>query len=501
MFGGMDRTKWFALFAVAVLAAAYVAATRYVGAQVEAEVQRLAVTLAEWDDVQVTRFAYDRRLRRGTLHYDLSWRPPDGDPGALALRVAGLLPPEGLRIVGELQVRHGPWAGGGAGIALGGSEGDLLLPDAVRPYLPDYPGQAPLLRMTARITLGGDLEIRVTGQEYRGRLSDPDAGELARLAFAGLAGRLRTNSRLDQFVVDLSLAEFSLGGVEAAEDFELAMHGVHLGLEAFEVRPLLWTGTSSLEWKRMRLQATGQRLELRNLAAASDTWIEEPLVNARYTMSVGPIQFDEQAVLGATITATWRDLDADAVSGLAQLLERAPARAGEEDPAGQAQMAALVEQLLAGRPSLTIEPLSVSLAAPGDIQGRLVIGLESDAQLSLADTDMLAQALRIDAGLKVQKGALRHLAWQIASDHFAPEATDAEREAQAEGTYRAMLAGFEGLPFIEAHDGHIETVAEVRAGRVFVGGSELLDVDTLVVMILAALAGLPGGYDDEPPGY
>jgi hypothetical protein len=216
-------------------------------------------------------------------------------------------------------------------------------------------------------------------------------------------------------------------------------------------------------------------------------------------MAAGPILFDEQAVLGGAFTATWRDLDADALSGLAQLLEGAPARTGEEDPAvRQARMTALTEQLLAGRPSLTVEPLSVSLAAPGDIQGRLVVGLESDAHLSLAEIDALAQALRVDAGLKVQQGALRHLAWQIGSDQFAPEATEAERGAQAEATYQAMLAGLEGLPFIEVGDGRIEVVAEIRAGRVLVGGSELLDVDTLLAMIQAALAGLLGGHDDEP---
>ncbi len=492
------------IIAVAVLAAVYLGLTWYTGKRVAAESASLAAALAERDDVLVTRFEYERGFAGGQLHYDLTWQPLPDDSGADELREAGLLPPDGIRLSGVLQVRHGPWAGS-AGFAAASTEGTVPLPDEARPFLPQYPGQAPVLNVSGVLTFGGRIELHARALDYDGRLVLPDVEGDASLVLAGLHGTVNTVSALDRIAFDLRMKELTLEIKDLEGVSALSIAGLHAAADLRAARPKLWTGTTDIAFERAGLALPDHAVEIRDGALRSDTRLTGEAVHSTTRIESGRISAGDFALQSFHATAALRDLDASALVEMNELSERVPeAPEPEVAEAYLEQLQAVLERIVAGGPKLEIERLSIALTEPDDFTGRLSLTVEGAPQLGLEALEELAAALRLDAEFRLRKTALRHVIGQAMSEQLSADATAAERELELDALYAQTLMGFEMMPFLEIGDEHIGLQVRLEDGALVVGGEVLMDAQGVAAWLVSMMVGqfeAGNGHDHGAGGF
>ena len=479
----MNKTKLLPL-ALIVLAVAFVAANLYAGHRVEREMAVLAEALAARPDVRVTRFDYERGFREGTLHYDLVIEPVADDARADALRDSGLIPREGLQVAGTLRFHHGPWVGGGFGLAA--SRGHIALPEQLRPMLPQYPGQAPAVDLAVVMTLGGKLAGRLSVIEYRGQVVSPDIEGELRVEFSGADARLQVTPRLDRLVLGLELDELTLAVRDGVAGGAFQLEGLRVEAEAEEARPWIWTSSSRNGIDRLAFSLPHNSVEATGLAAGSDTWIEDGMLHSRSTVSAGESSFNDHRLLGGEAVVSLRNLEMDALARIAEQAERISGLTDDRQVAREVTaLAPLFDDLIAGDPRLLMEPLRLGLVDENDVLGHLRVYFADAPPLSTETLEGLARALRMEADLRVRKAALRYAAGLAAA---GPLASAAEREAAADAAYRELMSGLAAFPFLEIGEDAVTASAEIRDGVLFVGGSEVMRVDGFIVLLLARFA-------------
>lgn len=476
------------IIALTVLAGAFAVANLYMGHRVGHEVEQLARTLAAGGELRVDRLDYQRGFRGGTVFYDLSWQS-DGENEVLeALRHSGLLPEDGLRIAGTLQLRHGPWAGSKPGFAMASGTGVVALPEDWRPILPDYPQQAPLLRFNAFVTLGGRLEMKFSAVDYHGRMAVPDFEGNTDLKLSGLKGLVGTDSRLGRLRLDVRLGQFSVVVRDANGVAEMALEDMLVEADIAQSRPRVWTGTTRMVLKRVAVNPPGSRLEIHDLSTESDTRITGNKLGSIGTLEVGETRLDEYRLLGGSLIVSLRGLDVDAFVELAELAERARADAdGSAAEQDRQRTVELLEQIFAGGPKLAIDQLRLSLVEVDDLSAHLSLGIDGAPRVADHALQELAGALRIEADARIGRRALRHIAGLLAAEQLAAGAGEAEREAAAEATYAEFVQGIQALPFLTVTDEAVSVSAELSERRLRVGGNELMDVEQFITAVLLAL--------------
>ena len=485
----MKNPKLLAVIIVAVLALAYVVTNVFVGQRIEREVALLATSLTARDDIQVTRMEYERGFRDGVLRYDFTWRPLDAD--ANALRMMDMLdmgPDDGLRMAGTLDMRHGPWVGQGAGFALAGTTGVVALPEPLRPFLPQYPGQAPLLHITGSMTFAGMLETQLELVDYHGGITAPQLEADVSLSLQGLQGTLRTSSRLDRLGLDVRVAHAAIGLRDAGEFAQFSLDDFYFEADMTEARPWVWIGSSRNGLAQVEVMVPEHHFSMRDVLLAWDAWIEGDGLNVSNAVEIGPSRLDGYALDSATLSMSLRKLDVNAVATLAELGERArrdaiggagPGRAVDSEHE-QAQMRAALQRILAGGPVAGIDELRIAVVAPDDLSGRLELGFDEGVVFSFEAPQALAGAVRAEAELVVSKQLLRHVAGLMAIEQLPPDASPAEQAALAESTYQEGMAGLQVLPFIDIRAEHIAVSAEISDGILKIGGVELMNVAALL---------------------
>lgn len=502
--GTIMKSARFLIIALALFAAVYLGLTWYTGQRVAAESVRLAAALAERDDVLVTRFDYERGFAGGRLHYDLTWQPLPEDSGADKLREVGLLPPEGFRVAGVLQVRHGPWAGS-AGLAAASTEGTVPLPDEARPFLPQYPGQLPLLHVSAVLTFGGRIELQARAPDYDGRLVVPEMEGSASLVLAGLHGTMRTVSALDRIELDLRMKELELEIKDLEGVSALSLNGLHAVADMRAAWPRLWTGTTDIGFERVGLTLPDHAVEIRDGTLKSDTWLTGDTVQSTTRLDTGRITAGDFVVRSLHASAALRDVDAAAVLEMEELSNRLPE--APEPEAAEAifeQLLGLLERIVAGGPTLAIERLSVALTEPDDFTGRLSLTIEGAPRLALEALEELANALRLDAEFRLRKAALRQAIGLAMSEHLPADATPAQRELELDAMYAETLAGFEMMPFLTIGDEHIGLEVKLDDGTLLVGGVPLMEAQDIAAWLLSTVIGqldTGDGHDHGPGGF
>ncbi len=303
---------------LAALAAAYVGTAHHVGTVIAQEVAGYETALAALDDVRVHRMSYERRLFDGVLHYDVELRPLPGSVlHELVAEFSDEAPP-GVRIQGSSAVRHGPWVGGGDGVALARSEHAVPLPEGLRDMLPQYPGQRPLLEGVAVLGLDRTLALRLRGIDYRGKLAPAPDEPVADLVLAGLAGRMAVGAGARAIDAEFRLDELSVAssGSDAAR---AAVRGIAVAGDLKRIGEGLWTGPASLAVRELALSAekdgfTLAGIELRTAARTAAGRDGAPRQALKADGAIGSLRFETSGTQAASVEAGKLAFDMDAVS-------------------------------------------------------------------------------------------------------------------------------------------------------------------------------------------
>lgn len=484
----MKTLKPLIILAIA-LALAYVLATVWVGHRVQAEMDELAAALTARDDVRVARFDYERGFGRGVLHYDVTWQPVDADPALQPLVEMGLIPEDGFPLQGDLQLRQGPWVGGDAGFALARTEGRVALPDELRPVLPQYPGQEPLLRLDGIITFGGLVETHYRVIDYNGRVTPPDTDGSARLELEGLRAMTRSTPQLDEAILELRLDRALLGFDGGADSGAIEFAGLYLDADVQEARPDLWVGTSGVGFGRISLTSPEDLLSLSEGRIASDTRLEGDRVHARTVVTVGESRIDRFSMQGAEMTVSIHDLDAEALAEFGRLSNEFAETGGLPDSdEGRERFVAQLERLLAAGPVLEVERFSVALEAPDDVVATYRLTVEDVTELSAESLDVLARGLRATAELRLRQSALRYISRLVAAEQLAGEPSEAELDEAARALYEMALGSVRELPFVAITEDEITAAFELREGVLYAGETEVMNVEQMLVAALTGMA-------------
>jgi hypothetical protein len=484
----MKMNKPLLVFAL-VLLAGYFLATFLVGQRAEQEINALGAALEAEGDIRVTQFDYQRGFFGGTLAYDLSWEPQEAAAALEALREAGALSEDSLRVRGTMQVRHGPWIGGGFGVAA--ADTSVALPDELRAALPQYPGDAPMLRMAGRITFAGMLGADIRAVDYDGRIAPPELEGSARLEVKGLEATLRITPQLDRGSVALRMERGLVGVSEGAESFELEVDGMYLDADGEEARPRLWLGTSGGGFGRVAVTVAEGAFAMNEARVAGNTWMEDERIHSTSTLTFGEATLAGQSVQGGEFVVAVRNLDAAALEELARLSEEfAEAAEAPDEPEAEAAMERFTtqfERLLAGGPSFAIERMSLALQAPDDVTGRFELRVEGATELSAESMDALARALRGEIEFRLQLDAMRYVARLVAAGQLGEDAAAAEIERAAAALYDQALQNLRGLPFVVIGEEDVRLMAEVRDGVLSSGGVEVMNVEAMLAGMLRSI--------------
>jgi len=489
---------------VVVSASAWGAGSYYVGQQVEREVGELADALSALDDVRLERFDYERGLTSGILNYDLTWRlAPAGDPAFAELdEVLPFWSGDGIRVQGSVDVRHGPWVGGDAGLALAAARQTVPMPPEAALLLPDHPADVPLLTLTGVFGFDGTRELRLRMADLTGEMDGPTPEHHGRFVVDGVEAGLRLNRGLDRVEVNAGINELSGVFRDPGESVEFGWYGLFADADLAHARGPIWVGAGRSGLERLVIEVDDERLELAGLMIATESEVVDGMIVSEGTFSHGAARFEGVEVQGGEMTLSLRNLELEAWADLVEQLEDALADAGT--PPDEQRLEADIRRLLAAKPSFAVDRLSLSLTGEDDLVGRLSLAIGDDvAWPPEAAGDWLA-ALSAEAELTVQLAPLQEfarLAMAVNAQESGAATSEAEVEAMATFAYLALLEEAAAMPFVRVSDDAITASVELRDGALWSNGEQVMTAAALAEQAELALADDAPMHDEPMPEF
>ncbi len=486
---------------VVALILLFFASTYYIGLRVSNEVELLGEALIERDDVRVTRLDYDAGFFTGTVHYDFVWRPLHEDPIYSALEELGLTSIQGLVLRGELPVRHGPWVGQGHGFALAGTATDFALPDEMREFLPQYPGQKPAMSMSSALSLGGMINTHVSLVDYKGRVLDADSTEQLQLETQGVLAKLGVSTNLDDVLMDIRIPLLSLKVTESGTSNGLILKKMTYNQRARAERPLVWVGNGELGIEDILIQSDKDEFKLEKFSLKALSEIKKGFLDNEISFKLGPMtaKVDNQqlAMRGLELTTSLRHVDLDAYAQIALLLQDGVGVTEEFSFAQLDQLMASLMQILNNQPVLAVDKLSLSITGKDDVLTNLTMTYQGGKDLDLAASDDalldILRALGLEMGAELSISALQDLmAFYLHANNDA-EMTEAEIRAAAKSAIDERLQELRALPYVKVTDKTISAQLTLSDGNLLVNGESVMTVEDIAA--LASLAMMDFDFD------
>lgn len=465
---------------VVATTASFFAASWWIGQGVQQQVLAYEAQLIARDDVRVNRFEYQPGLLSGQLHYDLVWQPTLDSP---AYSLFTELRPEGQGVVlqGELPVKQGPWLGRSVtptGFGLASADYAIGLPSAARAYLPQYPGQRPLVAIQAYAALNGDLAVRANLVDYRGRLIDPDTQESANLAWEGGQLDLRFRDDLAQMSAEGRLALFDINLVQDGLSFRLDKLSYEHDLT--RAAPYLWLGDIAAKVGEVRFMEADEQVTIQNLVVAGDSKVVSDKLDTqvRYEIGQTDLVFDDVAFAfaGASVDMALRNLDWQAYQDLVLAVQ-------DLDKIDEQRVLNAFQGLLAGGPSLHLDDIRVRVTDTEHITASMVLGYQPKVALDWAGFSNLSEALEQNTLFSLQAGITRPLVDRIALEFWPFDLDEAEIKAQLDISIAEMVA----QNYLLQQGADLSLAMGIEAGQVKLNDADFLPVaDALALVDLAA---------------
>ncbi|MBL1376960.1 YdgA family protein [Zobellella iuensis] len=465
----MKRALISTAVAAAVAASLYTASQYYIGTQISAQVDAWRQQAAAHKELWVTRLNYEQGLGGGTLHYDISYRPLPGNP--LHELLAEWQPTPELSLQGSLPIEHGPWLGA-EGPGLARLEYQLPLPDAARPWLPDYPGQAAMLTLTGVQQWDGNSSLRLQLIDYRGHLAQPGAGGQLDLALADSHLNAHWQPRQQRLQLQGQIGEFALGLPASAERFSLQQ--LSLSMDATAAGRYLWLGDSTLALQQLRFSSQEARFGLQDALFRTHTTQEQQHLNSHTEIALGGLSLPAQQLGPSRLRFTLNRLETAPYQALLQRLEQFDPN---QDPDAEWQhIQPLLERLLAYQPELGIDEFSLSLAAPYDTTANATLRYTGTGKL---DPEQLPRQLQFSARAQASDAAFQQfLSFMIAEE--SPGLSAQEQHQLLAASTTQMKALLLQTPFVVQQAEQLQAEIVLENGEVSAHGQPVMTADQLL---------------------
>lgn len=448
--------------AVLVLAAGYVTAKFLIAYQVSAYVADTRDRLIRHEEFQVNRVDYDRGLLGGRLDFDVIYRPASRSPAHSMLQATRGRPE--LRLEGSADVQHGPWLSG-EGPGLARTNLGLPLPDQLRQWLPQYPGQTPLFTVQGFYLFDGGTRLGLEMNDYSGALRFPEAPSDLSLTVSGVYAELAFDRNLERVSSNSGLEELRLGSDR--ESGEVSISGLETGSEHRRSMPYVWEGTGFLSLRNAVLDVAGEYMDLNGLRLDNETGVSDGLISNRVSaelesVGAGGTRFDQ-----SRLVVSLERLDADAWAELMSLAEASALPAAA--PPDEEVLRSLAERVLAAGPRLSVDELSASLDEPYDTSASLSLEYTGPAAIEELDPASLPDYLRMLMRVTSTEAAVRTMVSAFVAGQY-PAESDAERERITSRTTRQVIDMMHSTGFRQAQDGTLSSEARLEDGVLTVNG-------------------------------
>jgi len=454
------RTRIIALSSGFVgVAVLYVVAVVVIGAGVTRQIETFESVLIERDDLRVIQFEYERGLWGGQLNYDLAWSPWQRNPLVDELIQEWGAFDDGFRWRGTLDIRHGPWLGA-ADLGLASVHRAAPLPDAWRPLLPQYPGQAPVLEFGARIALNGDLVTTVSVIDYDGRvITDGESGDLE---LSGLTATLVYNHPQQAFRFEIgadaaSLQQAGSGGVRLrglglSAEFSEDVSGALLGDSRFELAELM-----------IDLPQQDMNVLLTDYVVTSDVERVDDTVASTGSFSLDQISVNNTLLGGIALDSAVRGMNIESYVELENLL--LSSALDGDDALRQALQPLSADQL-----SFSIDRLVLKLPTDEDVSASLTLVYNGSDQIDVENDADILNAISVDAQLAASTRAIDRA---IVSANLP-----AEQTSQIQDVIQASYQ----TPYFTLSGDRITSSLQLRRGEVRVNGELMADASALLAV-------------------
>ncbi|UQB43155.1 YdgA family protein [Thiomicrospira microaerophila] len=460
-------------------AAAFFAASSLIGQGVKQAILNYEAQLIARDDVRVNLFEYQPGLLEGQLRYDLVWQPKLDSP-AYSIFIELSPDGQGIPLKGEQQIQQGPWLGRSVapfGFGLASTEYEVALPANLRPYLPQYPGQRPLIKINVYKAFNGQLSIQTNLIDYNGRLIDPETQETAHLSWEGGHLDIRFSEDLMQMTADGRLGLFNIDFLQ--EDLSIRLDNIKYQHDLTLAAPYLWLGTINTGLNQLSLAVESEKINIQGLEVAGDSKVVKDKLDAtvRYQIGQTNLIFDDTAfdLAGASMVMALRDLDWQAIQELS-LAEQQLELLEEQ------VLMDTFDRLLAGGPSFHLDQLLIRLSDTEYFNLEMLLGYQPQISLDWNQLSNLEEALTQNIHLNLTAGITRPMLDRLAILFWPFNNDETEIKAQLDVSIAEMLA----QNYVQRKDEDLVLNLAVEHGQVKINGEDFLPLeDTYALVELA----------------
>ena len=274
-----------------------------------------------------------------------------------------------------------------------------------------------------------------------------------------------------------------LNGLTLASDLTKSAYGFYLGQNILEL------SEGQLTFGERQSVAKIKNFEYAGSASANGS-----LMSGRLSYTVGDITLDDKPVGSAQMVMTSSSLDIPAMQSLLQIYQTKfqPQADGtmpvaQLTPAEQAQMQADVEKLLAAKPQLALEKLTLK-TTNGESQFNVAVSLAQPTSFEQPPVEVTKQMLTsLDAKLQLSKPMIADLSAVQAQLAGQTDPQTIEKMASANSEMAGVMAVQTGLAKVDGNN--ILASLNYAAGEVDFNGQKMTLEDFINVMVTRFGAG------------
>lgn len=469
----------------ALIIAAYLAVTAFAGYSISREIAVLKENLSLIDGFEINNFQYEKGFFGGKLYYDVIYNPfiyEKSDQFQKSfLQEAG----DPIHFSGTVDVKHGPYVGGGSGFALAMTETSWDLKEKFQDFFPEYSTYKHLvLESVTTIGFNGSITTIFTGPDYNGPVeTGTDIPELeVALLLEDWRCIVKTTSRLEAIDISVYVGEIFFNIEENGTIYGSGFSEGYLNIDYTKMTDLLWGGEFIFAIGRIDLIGEDETIVLDDTVVLFKNDFKEDTFDSIFEISTENIGVGNGAIKGFKLAFSIRNMDIAAVETYMHILERNFKYPGQNiDEKEMDDIINAFKQLFAAEPSFNIDELSCHVVEPKDIHGHLKLYYSAEAPIDIDMPEKMLAHIGVDAGIFASSKALEKLArihaelesikYETVYGRPMPEQ---KIESLAQELMMQIMRTFTLMPFFAVSEEGVRSRLEIKNGMIFANGQKVM---------------------------